>query len=67
MTPGGAQPEPSGPDAGTPPARESAEARVGRALHELDHLGHRPLAEHAPEYERLHDELQAVLSEIDGA
>ena len=45
----------------------SAEARVHDGLTELGGLSGRPLAEHAPVYEALHDELQTVLAEIDGA
>ena len=45
----------------------SAEARVQGGLTALDGLNSRPLAEHAPAYDALHEDLQAVLAEIDGA
>jgi hypothetical protein len=45
----------------------SAESRVHAGLDALDGLSSRPLAEHAPVYAALHEELQSVLAEIDGA
>jgi hypothetical protein len=54
---------------GSPVAQEQdfAHARVHAALGALEGLDQAPLADHAPRYEALHDELQAVLAEIDGA
>jgi hypothetical protein len=52
------------------PARSvpaSGTARVQAALSELDGVQQRPLAEHAESYARVHAQLQAVLTEIDGA
>jgi hypothetical protein len=45
----------------------SAQTRIDAARGALDSLPARPLAEHAGVYEGLHEELQAVLAEIDGA
>lgn len=45
----------------------SAEVRIRDALSEVDGLDSRPLSEHAPVYDALHEELQVVLAEIDGA
>lgn len=45
------------------PAEEQLRAR----LRELDGLDARPLEAHAPAYEALHDHLQAVLADIEGA
>jgi type III secretory pathway lipoprotein EscJ len=44
-----------------------ADSRVQAGLDALDGLHSQPLAEHAPVYEALHEELQSVLAEIDGA
>lgn len=55
--------EPTGTGAGA----GSAEDRIGTGLADLDQLAARPLGEHAAAYDSLHDELQAVLSEIDSA
>ena len=46
---------------------QSVQPRIATALAGLDTLDTRPLGEHVPVYDRLHDELQAVLAEIDGA
>ena len=52
----------------TPPSgSDSAEARVGAGLSALERLDDRPVTEHAPVYEGLHQDLQDVLAEIDGA
>jgi hypothetical protein len=50
------------PNDGTP-----AESRIQAGLDALDGLSSQPLAEHAPVYASLHEELQSVLAEIDGA
>ena len=44
-----------------------AQTRIDAARGALDSLPARPLADHAEVYEGLHEELQAVLAEIDGA
>lgn len=58
---------PAGSAVSEPAAADTAEFRLRAALAELDQLAVRPLAEHAPVYETLHDDLQAVLGEIDSA
>jgi hypothetical protein len=63
----GYEPDHTAPEATSPSAGGSAEERVDAGLGALDGLAARPLAEHAPVYEALHEELQAVLAEIDGA
>jgi hypothetical protein len=57
-----APPDRGAPDSGTP-----VESRIQGGLDALDDLGSRPLAEHALVYEGLHEQLQSVLAEIDGA
>lgn len=46
---------------------DGAEVRVAAGLRRLDSLDALPLPEHGPVYEGLHDQLQAVLAEIDSA
>jgi hypothetical protein len=46
--------------------QSSPEERVRGQLAELDGIEERPLAEHAERYDRVHAELQAALTEIDG-
>ncbi len=59
---------PDGDDETTVAAQAgSAPTRIDAARSALDSLPARPLAEHAVVYEGLHEELQAVLAEIDGA
>lgn len=69
MTPGDPDtgPNPSEQAARSPVVDGGAEARVAASLSGLAQLDAQPLAQHAPVYEALHDELQAVLGEIDGA
>ena len=55
-------------DTGSVPADGGpAEEQLRARLRELDSLDARPLSEHPPEYEALHDHLQAVLADIEGA
>jgi hypothetical protein len=49
------------------PAPIELEEQVRRQLAELDGIENRPLAEHAERYDQVHRQLQAALSEIDGA
>lgn len=62
--PFGRAPDPAA-DAASAEAQSSAGWR--QRLAELDELAARPLAEHAEIYQGLHAELQAALTDIDGA
>jgi hypothetical protein len=63
----GYDPDRAAPDVSPPNPAVTAESRIGDGMAALDSLDSRPLAEHAPVYEALHEDLQAVLAEIDGA
>jgi len=49
------------------PAQSPVDERVRRQLAQLEDIEHRPLSEHAERYDQVHAELQAALSDIDGA
>jgi hypothetical protein len=49
------------------PVQTPVEVRVRRQVAELEGIEHRPLGEHAERYDQVHAELQAALSDIDGA
>ena len=61
----------SEPPESTPPGettpQDPALGRVSRAVESLESLDDLPLAEHATHFDRVHNELQSALTEIEGS
>lgn len=54
-------------DAAADPVAADVETRLRSGLAALDPISSAPLREHGAAYERLHDDLTAVLADIDSA